>query len=169
MTDSVVIVGQVGAPFGVRGWVHIDSYTSPQQNILSYRPWLVKSPDAHGEWAQLTELEARRHHEGVIARLFATADRTAAQSLRSLEIGVHRSSLPSLDDGEFYWIDLVGTRVVNTRGSALGTIGGFIEAGTQSVMQVLDGANERLIPFVSEIVVDAQPGDRVVVDWEEDW
>ena len=41
-TPELVVVGRIGAAHGVRGGVRVTSATQPPENILNYRPWLLK-------------------------------------------------------------------------------------------------------------------------------
>ena len=49
ITRDVVIVGRIGAAYGVRGWVHVSSFTEPPENLLSYSPWLINQGAAEKE------------------------------------------------------------------------------------------------------------------------
>ena len=77
--DDVVVVGRVGSPYGVKGWVHLHSFTSPAENIIDYRPWLIKAKG--GQWRTLTEVVCQRHKQGFIAHIDHAADREAAAGL----------------------------------------------------------------------------------------
>jgi len=82
---------------------------------------------------------------------------------------VPRSALPATDEGEYYWSDLLGLRVTNVRNEELGRVRTLLETGANQVL-VVDGERERLIPFVSAVVVsvDLARGE-LVVDWEADF
>ena len=106
---------------------------------------------------------------GVIARLEGCRDRDAAGGYRGCEIAVERSRLPELEEGEFYWADLVGLQVVTTGGDDLGRVERMMETGANDVM-VVRGGVERLIPFLSGTVVRSvdPDGRAIVVDWHPD-
>ena len=170
-TDAVVLVGVVGAPFGVQGWAHVRSYTDPPQNLLGYQPWHVRreSGASGAEWEPI-EVEAERHAGGLIARFADVRDREAAVQLRGIGIGVAGSAMPVPEEGEYYWRDLIGADVWNKAGVRLGEVERLFATPAHDVLIVVDDAGERLIPFVSEWVVAVAPeARRVVVDWEADW
>ena len=106
---------------------------------------------------------------GVVVRLEGCHDRDQAGDYSGCEIAVDRSRFPSLEDGEFYWTDLVGLRVINSEGVDLGRIERMMETGANDVM-VVRGATERLIPFLTGSVVQSVDFDdeAVVVDWHQD-
>ncbi|MCZ6618632.1 MAG: ribosome maturation factor RimM [Gammaproteobacteria bacterium] len=168
-TDDVVIVGRIGGAFGVRGWVHINSFTEPPENILGYSPWLI----ARGsQWEPLRPVVVKPHGQGFIARFEEVGNREQAQALSAIDLGIYRDTLPALDDDdEYYWRDLVGLDVVNVDGSDLGKVSYLLETGAHDVLVIHGGTSARgnaetLIPFSARFVrsVDIHAG-RLEVDW----
>lgn len=106
-----------------------------------------------------------------MARLASVTDRTAAEAMRGVLVGVPRAALPPTDTGEYYWADLLGLTVLNTREQSLGRILGMIETPANTVLRVGDGeSTERLLPFVATVVLDVDLAARQVrVEWEMDW
>lgn len=171
VSGAVVVVGTVGAPFGVQGWVNVRSFTEPADNLLAYRPWQIAAADA---W-RVVRAEARPHGAGFVARIDDTPNRDDASALRGWRIGVAAELLPPAQDGEYYWRDLVGRRVVcqRTEGApeqSLGVVTSVFATPAHDVLVVTDDQRERLIPFVRQIVVDVgQDAGRMVVDWDPAW
>ena len=160
------MLGHVGGPYGTRGWVRIRSSTEPPENILRYAPWQV---GRSGRWSPIGVAEGRARGRSVVVRLDGCRDRDEASAYRGCEIAVERSRLPDAEDGELYWADLVGLRVVTTGGVHLGKVERMMETGANDVM-VVRGDVERLIPFLPEAVVRSVDVERgaVVVDWHPD-
>jgi 16S rRNA processing protein RimM len=161
-----IVLGSIGGPYGTRGWVKIQSGTEPPENILQYSPWQV---GRDGRWSRIGVAEGRLQGRGVIAQLDGCHDRGDASDYTGCEIAVERSQLPEVEEGEFYWADLVGLRVVTTEGVDLGEIGRMMETGANDVM-VVRGDVERLIPFLDGTVVQSVEiaGGTIVVDWHPD-
>jgi len=148
---SIIVVGRVGAPFGVRGAVHIHSFTEPAQNLIHFSEWFLK---LKGKWCAYEILEARPHGKGFVAHLKGCIDRDAAALLTNIEIGVVRGSLPELPEDEYYWTDLIGLKVYTETGEFLGVIDSLFETGSNDVIVVRGDSREHLIPYI--------PGDYVV-------
>lgn len=171
--EEVLKVGHVSAAFGIKGWVKVHSDTAPRENILGYRPWLLRR---NGGWEPVTVAEGSAHGKGVIVRFEGVTDRNRAELLAGLEIGIPLSSLPALDEGEYYWRDLTGLAVVNRQDVLLGVVDHLVETGANDVMVVVpcpgsvDDAR-RLVPWVRGPVVQRVDRDakRIIVDWEQDW
>ena len=45
MAKNWVLVGSVGRPHGIKGWIKINSYTEPLSNILIYQPWYLSASE----------------------------------------------------------------------------------------------------------------------------
>jgi len=142
------------------------SYTEPREAVLQYKGLLL---GRDGEWQPTNVVEGQRHGKSVILHLEGVDDREQAAALIDTEIGVNRSELPVLDAGHYYWSDLTGLMVIHRDGTELGTIKEMLETGAHDVM-VIEGEQERLIPFVNEeIVINVDLVKRQVhVDWEWD-
>ena len=161
-----VVLGRVGAPHGVQGWVKVISYTEPVAGIASYRDWtLVRG----GTATQVRVLESKRAGNAVAVRLEGIETREAAQALTGAEVQVDRSALPPTAPREYYLHDLLGLDAVNREGARLGQVEGFIELPVHPVVVLRDGKVERLVPLVRErlVAVDFE-ARRVTLDWHPD-
>ena len=165
--DRIVIVGRIGSAYGIRGWTHVQSFTEPITNILEFDQLYARKEDE--PWRQLAKTEFRRHRAGVIARIDECEDRTNAEALRDLELGVHRDAMPELQEDEFYWVDLIGLNVVNTEEVTLGKVSNVIETGASAVLDVKGENGNYLIPFVKATLDSVSLKSHVKVRWEADW
>ena len=85
-------------------------------------------------------------------------------------IGVNRSDMPALEEGEYYWSDLEGLTVQKESGEMVGTVAYLIETGANDVLVVQKAGEEVLLPFVTgEVIKDVDLAAGVIrVDWEWD-
>jgi len=166
--DRHVVVGRIVGIYGVRGWVRVESYTAPLENLLGYRRWQLRRG---GGWEPVELQDGQPHGKGLIAKLKGLDDREQARGYIGTDIAVLRSELPPLEEGEFYWTDLEGLRVETVSGKPLGLVDYLFATGANDVMVVKDGKRERLIPFVRERVVTRVDLDAgvVVVDWDPEF
>jgi 16S rRNA processing protein RimM len=161
-----VVLGQVGASFGVQGWVRIHSYTDPPENILDLGPWQM---GREGEWREVEIEDGRVTAKGVLAKFAGVDTPEDARLITGAQIAVGRQELPPAAPGEYYWSDLEGLEAVGQGGQPLGRIEEFRKTPAGAVV-VIKGEREHWIPFVREriVAVDLQAG-RVVFDWAADW
>jgi 16S rRNA processing protein RimM len=161
-----VTLGRVSGVFGVKGWLKVQSYTEPPDNIVGFGVWTLRLNGAD----RVFEVEdGHGQGGGVVAKLRGIDDRDVARDCAGAEILIPRDQLPPTEPGEFYWADLEGLEV-RTAGTTLGKVAYLFATGSNDVL-VLDGSPERLIPFVLGSVVkqvDLAAG-IIVVDWSPDF
>lgn len=168
-----IVIGRLMGAHGIKGWVKVFSYTDPMESILDYSPWLVTKA---GKVQRLAVEAGKRQGKGLVALLEGFEDRSQAELLNGAEISIPRERLPALEDGEFYWHQLEGLKVVNDKDEILGIVDHMLETGGNDVMVVrpaedsIDDA-ERLIPYVEgSIVINVDlEGECIRVAWEADY
>ena len=166
--QRMITVGRLHGAFGVRGEVKLESFTDPLRSIARYQPWILR--DARGIERACEGVRVREGGKGLIATMPGIEDKDAADALRGTEVLVPRSALPPPAEGEFYWVDLEGLRVVNLDGADFGIVSHLFSTGANDVL-VAQGERERMIPFVLPDYtrsVDFEAG-VVTVDWDADF
>jgi 16S rRNA processing protein RimM len=148
----------------VKGWVHVESYTDPPEQLLKYRSWTLRR--GPGEPVVRRLAEGREHGSGMVARLEGIEDRDAAGLLQGSSIAVARSEMPPLKEREYYQADLLGLEVVNLEQVALGVLRQFAPTPGGMMMIVQRAGRDIWIPAAPQYLnkVDLQAG-RVTVDW----
>jgi len=161
--SSLIELGIVGAPFGVRGWVKLRSYTEPPDRLLEHRSLQLC---IGGVWRAYRIETSGRSGGQLTVKLIGVVDRDEAQKLRGAAVGVPRSELPERSDKDFYRADLIGCEVVNLKGVRLGVVQHFVEIPAHALM-VVRGDQEYWVPAVPQHLrrVDLQ-ARRVIVDWD---
>ncbi len=164
--DVLIAVGHIISAHGLSGQVKVFSHTSPRENIVAYSPWVIEQ----GGIRKVFIISGVRQGKNVIARLKGVTTRDQAQELVTGKILINQSQLPDLDDGDYYWAQLLGLTVLSQQGGDLGKIDHMLETGANDVM-VVQGDRERLIPFVmGEVVKSVDLNNRqIIVDWQQDY
>lgn len=167
LASETVVIGKIGAPYGVKGWVKINSYTQEGQDIFTYSPWLVGELKVEvGQW--------RMHNKSMVAKLDGIETRDDAERIKNLEISITAQQLPALSDDEFYWRELIGMSVVTVQGYHLGTVKDVFATGANDVLQVKANLNdafgqkERLLPVLFDQVITEveRTTGTITVDWD---
>lgn len=168
--EDLIAVGHIGAAHGIKGWVWIQARTESPDSIFGYQPWYLKTRDG---FRLVKVLDWRDQGKGVVALLDVTPDRNAAELLRNTEIWVPKNALPVLEEGDYYWSDLVDLEVRTESGLVLGVVESLMETGSNDVLVVRPSANsmdrnERLIPWLpGQVVKHVDLASRLItVDWD---
>ena len=166
MTDRLLAMGRIVGVFGVEGWVKVESFTDPRENLGRYRPWHVSKAGADRE---IAKPRLKAHGKGLVAKLDGIDDRDAAAALIGAEIRVSRDRLPKARAGEHYWVDLEGLSVRTVDGVELGAVSHLIATGANDVL-VVRGDRERLVPYIPDVVRRVDPGAGLIeVDWDPEF
>ena len=78
--DSPLVMGRIARPYGVKGWLHVVTYTARPENLLEYLPWYLHRK---GRW-QATELAGGRcHGKGLVVQLAGCTEGTPYDAITS--------------------------------------------------------------------------------------
>ena len=166
--DKKIYLGKITGVHGIKGWLKIQSFSSPPENILNYPSWIITNK---GEEDFYSIEQGRKQNNKIVVKLEKIDDRNTAESLINSKIQILRSDLPKLSNENYYWSDLVGLSVLNSEETVIGKIESLIETGANDVMVIITLKDERiLIPFVMhEIIKEVSIElNYVKVDWSID-
>ena len=147
-------VGRVVGAQGLKGELKINPSSDFPERFTQPGPrWLQASK---GGSPQKMELVRGRQLPGrslFVVRLEGINDRAAAETLVGQDFLVHADDRPTLQEGEFHLLDLVGLEVrLDAEGTSLGTVKDLISAGNDLLEIERPNGRTLLVPFVEAIV-----------------
>jgi 16S rRNA processing protein RimM len=138
VSDELVVVGRVGKPHGVDGSFFVEGASEAPERFAKGATLLVD-----GAPAQVTVSK-----RGAGGRPVIMLDREVP---RGAELAVRRADLPDLEDDAYYAFELVGLRVEEEGGRALGTV---LEVENRPANDTLELDTGLLLPLVDACVLD---------------
>lgn len=182
---ELIVLGRIKTVFGVKGWLKVESFTEPVENILKYKVWIV---ECAGQRIQLIVDEYKQRPKDMIVHFVGLDDREDAQKFSQCLINVPNSKMPELDNEEYYWHQLEGLNVyqisqteqhdgLSGDETLIGVVDRLLETGANDVLVVSKGVNnlkakqeEILIPYLPDTVVKRidLKGGYLLVDWYYD-
>ena len=161
MPPTRILMGVIGRPHGVRGLVHVHSYTAEPADLARYNPLLDEAGRTWTlAWRGTGVAELRDGAGRTIA------DRTQAERLVNTRFYVERHRLPAADSEEFYLADLVGLAAHTEAGALLGQVTAVHDYGAGTSLEIERGpTNPLVVPFTRDAVphIDVAAGRLVVV------
>ena len=148
-SDEFLLIGTIGAPFGVKGQVKLNAVMTRPEHLRRVRRVFI------GEAHSPIELRrAAQHKPGVIIlTLGGIGDRDAAQALGGAEVFIREADAAPLDEDEYFLHDLPGLQVETTGGEHIGTVQEVLETGANDVLVVArPEGGEVLIPMIRDVV-----------------
>lgn len=169
--EQRVCVAQIGAAHGLRGGVHLRSFTQDPQAFTQYGA--LETEDG----SRRLEIDSvKPSKDGFTVRFVGVTRREQAEALRNINLYVDRDRLPAPDDGEFYFADLIGLAAVTPQGETLGEVialhnfgaGDIIELKLASdgttTMLLFDKATVPEVNIAGGTIVVVMPEEIVVQD-----
>jgi 16S rRNA processing protein RimM len=120
-----VLVGEVTAPFGIRGQVKLRPLMERPEHLATLKEGVrLRWPGEAERPEKVVRVKSvRPHGEGAVVATFeGVEDRNASEMLRGALVFIPRSSLPELEADAYYEADLLGMKVLTETGRDLGTI-----------------------------------------------
>ena len=175
---DAIEVGRIADAWGIKGWFKVLPYSANPEALFSSKSWFLlpteKGTKTFEGVGSLSIKEAKTHSDTIVACAHGIDDRDAADALRGARIFIAKSSFPTPQKDEYYWVDLIGLSVVNREGVALGQVRELLANGPQTVLVIDDLADgktqQRMIPFVAVYIDDVDMvARRILVDWQPDY
>jgi 16S rRNA processing protein RimM len=164
-SSKMIVVGRIGRPHGVIGWLKLNSFTDPPENIFAYPDWFIEK---NGHWSPIEPLDHEIRINIFLIKLPDCNTPEQASLYTNINIAVSREQLALLPPDEHYWTDLEGLTVINCQGVELGKVDHLLSTGANDVL-VVKGQTETLIPYIKSAVLSVDlEQQKIMVDWEED-
>jgi 16S rRNA processing protein RimM len=163
--SAPIVLGRIGAPFGLEGLVKVYSFTSPQKNILRYASWtLIKQ----NRTFEICVQKGRVHGDCLVVALEGISNRDEAAALCHSKIAVAREKLAPLKEDVFYWADLENLQVQTVQGDLLGKVDYLYENAGTDILVVKSDKKECHIPFLMhDTIVEVDlAAKKIIVDWD---
>ena len=162
--SGVTPIGKIVGTHGLNGTSRVYSYA---ESAIVFKPdskIILRNPDGQ---EKTYEIEwAKPHTRVILLSLKGVADRVQAEKLVNCELLIERARLPELENGTYYWFELIGISVFTTAGDHLGRIASIIPTGSNDVYveqkQVGDKVEEMLIPALESVVLEVDLERRMM-------
>ena len=164
---ALLAVGKLLHAHGVHGEIMMDVYTDFPERLV---PGMVLYLGSEGNTLRLTK--RRPHKDGLLMTFEGYTTPEEVGQFRNQLVYVRADERPALENGEYYYHQLLNLHVTSDTGESIGKVTEILETGASDVLVVRpDRGSEVLIPMVStfirkidlvesEIIVHLIPGMR---------
>ena len=161
-------MGRIVRPHGVMGEIKVAPETDDPDRFTELKSVLVGSDEDSTTSFDIVSVRLQPSKYGitVLLTLSGVTDRQSAERLNKLKVFVDQNDLPPLEEGEFYYSDLIGMKVASSDEPDLGIVKDVIEGPGQDLLLVKKSSGaEIMIPFVDAFVVEIDfDNDQILVD-----
>lgn len=163
-TSHLLSIGKIVGVHGLNGVVKVYSYAESVTRYRSGTPLYLKN--ARGDGFALKIVWAKPHSKTILLSLEGIENRNQAEELIGSELFIEKDALETLEEGSYYWADLMGLSVVGLTGDYIGKITAIVPTGSNDVYVAkrMDGTTEIevLIPALASVVREVDLDQRVM-------
>ncbi len=156
--QKFLLVGKIVGAHGIKGNIKVYSYS--ESIFLHTQVHHIFFMDTGGiqkkskiKWAKL--------HQGqmFLLSLEGIESRNAAEALVGTSLFIEKDKIPKIDDGSYYWFDIIGLSVFTVDNEYKGIIESIIPTGANDVYLVKcprdsGGEEEILVPALESVVME---------------
>lgn len=156
-----IVIGKISRPFGYKGEV---KFISEISEFRKFRTLWVQHPKFGYKKLEVEYFKPAGGHTLIIKFAGIDSEEIAGQ-LRGLNVYVEADELPSLNEGEFYFFELIDFDVYDENGSLIGKLDYIQYTPAHEIFVIkTEKGKELLIPVVKEFVkeIDKECG-RIVI------
>ena len=158
---SAVIIGKIIATHGIKGWVVIQSYSYPSQNIKNYDTFLYIKERKE----RIKIIDLKTMPKKMIIQMKNYDDINSSEHLVGHNIYIEASDIPSLKKGEYYWKDIEGLEVYTTKDSYIGSVDFIFNNGANDILAVKQNKELVYIPYINDHI-EVIPNEKIIIDHE---
>lgn len=147
-------IGQLLAPHGVRGEIRVRVLTDFPQRFKR-----LKRVFLGDEYLPVEVESARIAYDRVFIKLKGIDTPESARRHTHKLIYVPVEEAVPLEEGQFYWYQIVGLEVWTTDGRRLGKVTDILATGSNDVYVVQGPFGEVLVPAIEDVIIDIKPNE----------
>jgi 16S rRNA processing protein RimM len=157
-------IGKITGAHGIKGTLKVFSYA---ESVASFKPGTpLYLRNTRGQESRLTIRWVKPHSKTILLSLEGIIDRNQAQALSGSELFIDKKWLDALEEGTYYWADLMGLSVYNIEGDCLGRLSSVIRTGSNDVYVVTPAegkkSREILIPALAWVVKEIDLDKKIM-------
>jgi 16S rRNA processing protein RimM len=166
MLTDLVVIGKIVNIHGLRGWLKVYSYAESVETYRSVTQLIIKDTNGNATCCRISEVKEYKRQLLLLA-LEEIKTREQALALKGCELYIEQASLPELEEGIYYWSDIIGLSVFTIADQYLGRIETVMQTGANDVYVVKNDDNhpikETLIPALESVVQSVDLKQRTMI------
>lgn len=152
--SHLLSIGKIVGVHGLKGVLKVFSYAESTARYAPGMPLHLK--DSHGNGFILKIVWAKPHSKTILLSLEGISSCDQAKELVGSDLFIEKAALEVLEEGTYYWADLMGLSVYSLGGDHLGEVSAIVQTGSNDVYVVKrkEGTTEIevLIPALESVV-----------------
>ncbi|WP_046175078.1 ribosome maturation factor RimM [Domibacillus indicus] len=158
-------VGKIVNTHGLRGEVKVLSQTDfPEKRYKKGSELAVFKPDnKDGTGIPVTVAAHRTHKNFDLLTFEGHPSIEDVERFKGAVLKVHEDYLGDLEEGEFYFHEIIGCEVQTMSGDPVGKVAEVLTPGANDVWVVKGGGKEYYIPYIDDIVKSVDINKKTII------
>lgn len=154
MESDFLAIGKIVGAHGIRGEIKVQSHTEDNAFFQPGRALQVHREG--GTEATFRATGCRPHKRNILLTLEGVDNRNKAEELIGFDIWIPKTDLPELEEGTYYWFEMIGLDVYAETDEYLGRLESIFPTGSNDVYVVINPhtSEEKLIPALRSVVAE---------------
>ena len=169
--NSLICIGTIGRPKGLKGEFFLNSFCNPTENIIGY----IEDIKINDEDLKLQYI--KKNNSKFLSKIMNIDDLDTIKSYTNTKLFISSDNLPILSSDEIYWYQLAGMNVFDiNQNELLGKVSGLNNFGSTDCLIINPTKDsiddkERIIPFIRKTFIKKidQEKQIIEVNWQKDY
>lgn len=165
MKGNWYTVGKIVNTHGIRGELKVLSQTDFPEKRFAPGSALLMTDETTGDSLEVKVAAARSHKNVYIVKLEGYGNINEVERYKGWLLKVAAEHQGELEEGEYYYHEIIGCKVVTEEGEELGAITEILTPGANDVWVVERPKGKGkpiLLPYIDEVVLNVNPADKLV-------
>jgi 16S rRNA processing protein RimM len=160
MEKNLFPIGRVLKPHGVKGKMKVEYFGEGLHRFFSYREIFIENEKSGLKSYEI--LEVIPQPPRLILRLKGIEKMEEIEPLIGKNILIEKEAFPELEEGEYYWVDLLGIKVETQEGKRIGKVKEIFPTGAHDVYVVEGKRGEIFLPAIEGVIQSINLKKRVM-------
>ncbi|MFC0214312.1 ribosome maturation factor RimM [Paenibacillus chartarius] len=162
MSDKLYTVGKIVNTHGIRGELKIWPQTDfAEERFEKGSELVIETPN--GTCVPVSVETSRIHKNMVLVKFKQFDNINECEKYKGSLLKVEEKYLGELNEGEYYYHEIIGCKVVTEEGQELGTITEILTPGANDVWVVKPPkGKEVLLPVIDDVVLEVDVASKLV-------
>lgn len=163
MTEQWFYVGKIVNTQGIKGEVRVVSITDfPEERYAIGATLYVRNPET-GTHDPLKVKTYRRHKQFDCLSFENYPSINDIEKYKGCSLFIPKEQLSELEQGDFYYHEIIGIKVITDTGRELGEVKEILSPGANDVWVVDTGVKDILIPYINDVVKNVDVAQKKVI------
>lgn len=157
-----ISVGRIAGTYGLLGEVKVKPQTEHPELFAEMEYLLLTQKNELKRSLKIEDMKP--HGEFILVKLTGIDSEPQAKALKGFSVGITEDMLPQAEEGELYWYEIDGAKVITEDGKDIGVLVDYMETGSTDIFRIaLHDKRFALISNNKDHVVEINTEDKTII------